>query len=216
MEQVKAIRKKYDNSVSMNDVVMAAITGAMRKYAIDEKQDRALCEGSPVEFKSLVMIALPRKVDESDLTKSLCNKILFSSTRLPIGEAVPSERLLKTKAACDDLKSVAYMTGLKGFTDFISGIAPRSLLNKAAGETWSKHTLCVTNVPTTTVPMTWPAEGGETVREISIAIANVMSQISVVTYNGEIYASLMADPELLPKAEVLGQAWLDEMKLLAA
>eukprot|EP00438_Fugacium_kawagutii_P032584 Skav236450 [mRNA] locus=scaffold1758:72013:83637:+ [translate_table: standard] len=54
--------------------------------------------------------------------------------------------------ACDDLKSMAYMMGLKFFTN-LAAMAPRAFMNKATGETWSKHSFLITNVPSTTGPM---------------------------------------------------------------
>ena len=32
-------------------------------------------------------------------------------------------------------------------------------------------------------------------------IANVMTQISVISYNGNLYASMIADPEIIDEAE---------------
>eukprot|EP00931_Biecheleriopsis_adriatica_P044253 TRINITY_DN25296_c0_g1_i1.p1 TRINITY_DN25296_c0_g1~~TRINITY_DN25296_c0_g1_i1.p1 ORF type:complete len:475 (+),score=84.62 TRINITY_DN25296_c0_g1_i1:119-1543(+) len=214
MAAIREVREKHD--CTLNDVVMSSLTGAFRRYAMEVKQDPVLKAGkSPIEFKSLVMIALPRPVDPADPATGLRNAILFSSTQLPLGESSCAKRLRETQHACNDLKSTAYMTGLKWFTNFISGVAPRKLLRTATGESWSKHTLCVTNVPATSVPMTFPAEGGEKVQSMSVVIANVMSQVSVVTYNGNLYASLVADPDLIPQADVLGKLWIAEIKDLA-
>lgn len=215
MDAVKAVRAKYDCSV--NDALMAALAGALRRYAIEIAGDKRLKEGGPaVECKSLAMIALPREVDESDLTTALCNKILFATTWLPIDEPTAAGRMARTISGCNDLKSKAYMTGLIGFTRFITNIAPRKLLDKAAGETWSKHTLCVTNVPAPSVPMRFPAEGGEEVKEVACVIANVMPQVSIVSYNGYIYAGIVADPQLIADTAALGEMWVEEFGILAA
>lgn len=215
MSAVQAARKR--RGISMNDAVMSALTGALRRYALDIRGDKVLAkEGSRVEFKSLVMLALPRRIDETDLTKSLVNNILFTSSPLPIDEHTVAGRVRRTVQGCDDLKSKAYMTGLIGFTKFITKVAPQSLLNKAAGETWSKHSLCVTNVPATSCEMTWPAEGGKPVGEISVVIANVMPQVSLVSYNGNLYAGLVADPELMPDPTALGRLWVSEFEALAS
>lgn len=215
MSAVSAVRKQH--GCSMNDAVMAAVTGALRRYAIEEKDDEVLkAGGAPVECKSLVMLALPRPIDEDDMTSALCNNILFASLKIPIDEPSAKKRMERTVHGCNDLKSKSYMSGLVGFTKFITKVAPQSLLNKSTGEAWSKHTLLVTNVPATSVPATWPAEGGSRIESMSVCIANVMTQVSMISYNGYVYASIVADPALVGDANKLGQFWLEEFDILAA
>jgi hypothetical protein len=214
MTAVKAVQTRH--GCTLNDAVMAALTGALRKYAIEIKDDQVLKAGTKqVDCKSMVMIALPRPVDEANLSSALVNRILFSSMKIPIEESSPRARLDKTVAACNDLKSGAYMSGLSGFTNCISGTAPSSVLKKAAGEEWSKHTLLVTNVPATKVKATFPAEDGQEIAAIHCAISNVMSQVSVISYNGFVYSSLVADPALFPSVGSFGQMFLQEFDVLA-
>jgi len=216
MSKVKAVRTRHPGC-TMNDVAMAALTGALRNYAIEVKGDTALKKGGqPLECKSMVMIALPRKIDERDLTSALCNNILFASCPIPIDEPTPRARLKRTIEGCNDLKSKPYMTGLTGLTKCLAGVAPAMILRKAAGELWSKHTVLVTNVPATTIPVTCPAEGGEVVQGFQVPIPNVMSQVSLVSYNGFIFGNLVADPDLFPDPAALGRYWLAEFDALAA
>lgn len=214
MSAVKAVRSKHDCSV--NDVLMAALTGAMRRYAIEIHGNELLQSGEEkVECKSQVMIALPRDIDESDLTSALCNKILFASAPLPIDEPTADERMAKTIEAFGNMKSKAYIAGAVGLQNFLSGIAPRAVLEKAASEIWSKHTMQVTNVPAPSVPMRFPAEGGELVKEVSLVVCNVMPQVSIISYDNFIYASIVADPALYPDTAAFGRMWVDEFKALA-
>jgi len=210
LDLVKKARENHQ--CTLNDIVMAGLTGAIRRYCEECKDDRI--NNPRVECKSMVMLALPRDCPAEDPTVALQNKMLFSSVRLPVSERTRAERVKKMMAACDDLKSAAYMMGLTLFTK-ITSYAPRAFVNKAAGETWSKHTFLVTNVPATSVPMTWPAEGGEVLQGVTLVIANVMSQVSVLSYNGSLYASLVADPAVIQKAAAFGQLWQEEMEALA-
>mmetsp|Transcript_11553 Transcript_11553/g.30891 ORF Transcript_11553/g.30891 Transcript_11553/m.30891 type:complete len:466 (+) Transcript_11553:96-1493(+) len=214
MSSIQAVRARH--GCSMNDVVMAALAGALRRYAIEVREDTCLkAAKKPIECNTLVMIGLPRKFDSEHAVDALQNKMLFASARLPVDKPTPRERMESTLAAYSDLKCEAYMTGLVCFTTFLTAIAPSSVLAKAAGETWSKHTLCVTNVPSTTVEMTWPADGGQPVRAINAVIANVMPQVSLLSYNGRVYASLVADPALFPEPEKLSAFWEAEFDALA-
>lgn len=214
MTMVSDARKRFECSV--NDVLMAALTGALRRYGAEVKGDEKLKrDNEKLECKSLVMLALPRKVDENDMCSALCNKILFTSCKLPIDSADMADRVARTVNACNDLKSASYIMGLASCTDFLSKCAPKSMLRKAASEYFSKHTLLVSNMPSTTVPVGFPETGGEQVSEIQMVFPNIVTQVSIVTYNGKVCANLVADPDLFPSPEVLGQFWAEELAMLA-
>jgi len=214
MSTVSAARKRHDCSV--NDILLAALTGTLRRYGAEVHNDERLrAEDKRLEFKTMLMMALPRKLNEQDMCSSMCNNILFASCPLPIDTADMDERVRRTVEACVDLKSKAYMTGLIGFTNFVKGVAPLSVLRKAASETFSKHTLLVTNVPSTTVPVTFPKEGGAEVDEIQMVFPNVITQVSIITYNGKVCANIVADPALFPRMDDLGAIWESELAMLS-
>lgn len=200
---------------SVNDVIMAALSGALRRYGAEVRQDPKLVSEAPeaIEFKSIVMIALPRKVNEKHPEESLANKMLFASCPLPIDAQTPAERLERTQEAFDNLKSKAYITGYVSLTNFVQSVAPRAVLKKLASETFSKHSLLVTNVPNATVPVEVPA-GGEVMREIHMVFPNLIPQVSILTYNGFVNANLVADPALFPSGEILGRMFAEEFDRL--
>jgi hypothetical protein len=213
LSDLDPVRKKF--GCSMNDAVMAAITGALRKYAM-EKGDKSLDSGAKVECKSLVMIGLPRAIDAKDATSAVCNNILFATMPLPVDEATPAGRMKRTIAGCNNLKTKSYMSGLVGLNTCLTGICCRAVLNKAAAETWSKHTLQVSNVPGPGVATTWPkGEGGKRIDEVQLVVANVMPQISLVSYDGVIYSGLVTDPELIGDVDRVGQLFKEEFSILA-
>jgi len=216
METVRAVRNKV--TCTVNDVVMAALTGALRRYGAEVGNDPSLRDDGPedIEFKSLFMIGLPRPLNEDNLADSLANNILFASCGLPIGDKTASGRLEKTIQTFSNLKSKSYMAGLAGFTAFVKGVAPTNLMRKAASETFSKHTLLVTNVPSTTCPMIMPdAPGGQMVKEMQMVFPNLITQVSLISYNGAVYSNIIADPALIAQPHVLGKFFLEEFHTLA-
>jgi hypothetical protein len=214
MALVKRIREKYDCSV--NDVIMAAITGTMRRYGAEVRGDAKLKDGAEgkIEFKSMLMIGLPRKIDPDDMAGSIANRHLYASCRLPIDEPSPGGRLEKVVEVCNNLKSPAYMAGLGGFIDTVTAIAPQGVLRKAAAETFSKHSMLVTNVPWTSKPTTVPRVGGEIVKEVQMVFPNLIPQVSIISYNGMVFASIVADPALFPRPEEFCRIWVQEFDTL--
>ena len=60
------IKKARENhGCTLNDIVMAAITGSLRKYCLEVQKDEKLQSGEQVQFKSMVMLAMPRECSHS-------------------------------------------------------------------------------------------------------------------------------------------------------
>lgn len=200
----------------MNDIFLAALTGALRRYGAEVRgDDRLRGAGGNLEFKTMLMIGLPRKVDENNHMGALVNNMLFASCPLPIGAPTPEERVQRTVLACRGLKSQAYMSGLIGFTNFVKGAAPKSFLRKSVAEYFSKHSLLVTQVPSATVPTTFPKGTGEVISEVQMVFPNIIPQVSIISYNGVVNANIVADPELFPEIDRVGSFWASELSLLA-
>lgn len=209
MSKIKRIKSQHQCSV--NDVLMAALTGALRRYGVDELKDPMLVDGQKAEFKAIVMMALPRPMDTSDLA----NRILALSCPLPIDEPTPQGRLARTKASFDSLKPKPFIAGAKAAADCVSW-GPACIEKKLCTNVVGKHTMLVTNVPFTTKPVTFPMEGGAQLAELQLAFPNLISQVSIITYNEEVCANIVADPALFPEPEKLARLWCAEFDALLA
>lgn len=217
MSLVKRVREKYECSV--NDVIMAALAGALRRFGAEAHNDERLkggAAGKKLDCKAMMMIGLPRPVNPEDLAGSISNRHLYASCPLPVHEPEPARRVEEILRVTGLLKSVPYMAGLRCFTDMITKAAPASVLRKAVGETFSKHSLLVTCLPGPTVPITFPKNGGEVIREIQMVFPNIITQVSIITYDGFVHANVVADPALFPRPEDLGRMWAEEFDVLLA
>jgi len=212
MSSVKKVREKHGCTV--NDAIMAALAGALRKYGAEELKDPLLIDNSsrPVECKSFMLLGLPRPIDEKDASKSLANNILTPVFRIPIDEPTATGRLRRTVAMCENLKSMAYIMGIKLTTKLITGVAPTSLMRSIASEAISKGTANVTCLPLPSVPFKF---GGVECKEVQCIFVNNIPQISLLTYNGNIYWNIVHDPALIPNAALLGDHFLAEFAELA-
>merc|ERR1712130_273950 len=125
--------------------------------------------------------------------------------------ATPQERLKRTIENFSDLKSAAYMQGLTCMTNMITRCLPKNMMRKAASETFSKHSLLVTNVPGPSVPVTFPKEGGEIITEVHMVCANVIPQVSFVSWNGYVHGNICADPQFIPDMAKFGELYRAEI-----
>eukprot|EP00746_Dinoflagellata_sp_MGD_P072867 gnl/MRDRNA2_/MRDRNA2_29562_c0_seq1.p1 gnl/MRDRNA2_/MRDRNA2_29562_c0~~gnl/MRDRNA2_/MRDRNA2_29562_c0_seq1.p1 ORF type:complete len:455 (+),score=88.32 gnl/MRDRNA2_/MRDRNA2_29562_c0_seq1:110-1474(+) len=211
---VKTIAKKHGGSV--NDVMMAALAGAFRKYGAVTLGDAKLQKCANYTCTALMLMALPRPIDEATPANSMCNNIIFGPMRLPVGKDSPLERLADVKKTTADLKSKEYMCGLIGITQCLTGIIPFKALQKVTGEAFSKPTFCVTSVPAPSVPLKFPKDGGAEIVEIQLALPNVMTQLSIISYCGYFYLSISADPNVMKNVERLDDFWTAEFEILEA
>eukprot|EP00929_Paragymnodinium_shiwhaense_P065669 TRINITY_DN32901_c0_g2_i1.p1 TRINITY_DN32901_c0_g2~~TRINITY_DN32901_c0_g2_i1.p1 ORF type:complete len:525 (+),score=58.43 TRINITY_DN32901_c0_g2_i1:180-1754(+) len=214
MDIVKEITHKTGTSV--NDVLMAALTGAMRRYGAEVAGDPKLQDGvkEKLSFNTMFMIALPRPIKDGDMMTALTNKALFASCPLPIDEATAGGRLKRTTDAFSNLKSTPYVAGLNCLTSALQTMMPKTALRKAVSETFSKHSLLCTDVPGPTVPVVFPKDGGETLGEVHMVFPNIISQVSLISYGGFVYGNIVSDPGLIAEPAKLGQFWAEEFAML--
>lgn len=216
LSAVKAVKEKH--ACTVNEVLLAALAGALRRYGAAVHNDERLDDHTPcrLEFKCMMMMGLPRKIDDDDLTSALVNNILFSSCPLPIDEPSPLGRLERIVATCATLKNTTYVGGLVGVTRLASSSFPRTLHAKLASELFSKHSLLVSCTPGMGKPTVFPKHAsGQTISEIQMVFPNCIPQISIITYNGAVYANIVADPALYPEPYMLGEFWVSEFRDLA-
>lgn len=211
MDRVKALRAKHGCTV--NDAIMAALSGAIRRYCIEDLGDPLLRSAHVLDCKAIMLLGLPRPVDPNDPGVSLANNIVTPMFKLPIDDPLPVGRLHRTIKMCDDLKSAAYLAGIQLTTNFILKIAPVSVMRSLASEGIAKCTCNVSNLPLPSVPI---RAFGEEVKEFQFLFVNNIPQVSLISYNGFVYWNIVADPELIPDPTALGRKFLEEIEVLAA
>jgi hypothetical protein len=71
-----------------------------------------------------------------------------------------------------------------------------------------------TNVPGPTKPVT--LFRGKAVRSMTFAVSNLVNQVSVMSYAGEMGFSLVVDPDATPDAHLVGEYFARELETLIA
>lgn len=205
---IKAVRAAH--GCTFNDAIMAALTGALRRYSIEVLGEENL-DGDR-ECKAFMLLGLPRPVDPKNPSVSLANNILTPVFRIPLGESTPIARLKRCVERCNDLKSMAYLTGIRLTTKIITMLAPTAVMKKLASECVSKCTMNITNVPLPDVPTTF---FGEEMKEVQFLFVNAIPQVSMLSYNGQLHWNLVVDPDKFPNAAEFGTIFLKELEVLA-
>lgn len=193
LEDVKKVRRAL--GVSVNDVVMAMCTGALRQWLIDHDAlpDRPLTACVPVSMR--------RRAECGD-----GNALSAMFAPLPVQIADPTERFLAVRAAMVNVKRRFAASSGSWFEEIsalmppaLSGIATRLAMQMAP--VLNPVNLLVSNVPGPQQPLY--ARGA---RVLAYYPASVISDatggvnITVFSYDGNLDVGIIACPDLVPDA----------------
>jgi len=220
LKDVKVIGRVTGSTV--NDVLLAAVTGALRSYM--------QAQGEPVDgvnFRAVV----PVNLRPPDAPLELGNQFSLLFLSLPIGIADPLERLRALKRRMDELKGSQEPAVAFGILNAI-GMAPERIQDIVVNIFGTKGTGVMTNVPGPTerlylagapldMLMAWVPQSGRLGLGVSIISYAGQVRVGVATDQG-----LVPDPETIVTAfhaefnELLGLAKKEEtkpdLKMLAA
>ncbi len=192
---IKRIKDALGGTV--NDVVLAIVTGAMRRFL------RARGESvSTLDFRAM----MPVNVRATDDHGALGNRITFLMTRLPVGERDPRARLRAVTATTQTLKS----SNKTGGTKLLEEIGDRtfaSLFIEVArlGARSRSFNMVVTNVPGPQFPVAFLDARMRAVYPLVPLFTNQALGIALFSYDGGLYWGFNADWDAIPDLhEIVG------------
>ena len=204
LDDFKLVKNTFGGTV--NDVVLAVVTGALRSFLISRGKQT---EG--VELRALV----PVSVRTEDEHNQAGNRIVVMRGPLPVYIADPVHRVRFVSEAMDGLKESKQALG----AEVIAGaqnFAPPTILAQASRLNFSTRlfNLLVTNVPGPQFPLY--VLGREMLEAYPVAFLpeNHALAIAIMSYNGQMNFGLIGDFDALPDIDEIGQAIADELATL--
>jgi diacylglycerol O-acyltransferase / wax synthase len=191
LDDVKAVGRALGCSV--NDVLLASVTGAIRSYLEGRGEDVDGCE-----LRAMVPVNLrdPRK------WKELGNRFGLVPLLLPIGIANPISRVHEVRRRMDELK--------QGYTAVLSmgllaavGLAPRALQKQALDFLANKATAVMTNVPG---PQQVLYMAGARIKRVLAWVpqsGDIGIGVSILSYNGGVQFGMITDKRLCPAPQMI-------------
>lgn len=204
LDRIKAVGSAMDAKV--NDVLMSAAGGALRRYLQDQ--------GEPVEGVE-VRAAVPFNVRALDRAHEMGNSFGLVFVELPVGEATARDRLDVTKRRMDAVKSSAEPLVVYGILQSI-GRAPmwtHRLVVKMFSE---KASAVLTNVPGPQEPLHVLGAPIETLMFWVPQAGEIRLGISILSLNGSVRVGVSADAAYMPDPSRLADAFVDEFEGLAS
>jgi WS/DGAT/MGAT family acyltransferase len=194
LERIKRIAHGHDATV--NDVLLAAVSGALRHYLRDR--------GSEVhEIQAMVPFNL-RPLDEP-LPRELGNKFGLVFLPLPVGVSGSYRRLTEVQRRMSKIKhsrdgAVSYeLLSLTGMT-------PEPIERRIVDLFSAKGTAVMTNVPGPKEPVYLAGTPIRTVLVWAPTSGHIGMSVSIFSYRGEVTVGLMVDAALVPDpGEIVAQ-----------
>jgi len=194
---------KGQHGGTINDVVLAAVTGGLRRFMmargvdLGEESITALC---PVSIR-----------DDSEKS-ALGNRLAMLLVKLPITEPDPVHRLQQVRATVDRLKARKQAVGAD-FLLSLAGFAPATLhaMVSRASLRQIGFNLVVTNVPGPQFPLY--CQGSKLVEAFPVAFlyAGQYVAIAIFSYNGQLNFGYLADRHGMADVELLAQGVQDSV-----
>jgi len=187
LTEIKAVCQVL--GVSVNDVLLSSVAGAMRSY-LDERGEA----DAATEVRGFVPVNLRARGDEHKLG----NRFGMVALALPVGVADPFERVFEVKRRMDELKN-SYQAALSMGILTTVGLLPRTLQKQVLDIFSAKGSAVMTNVPGPQQPlylagrrlaqqMFWVPQSGD----IGIGV-------SILSYNGQVQFGLVTDRKFVPE-----------------
>ncbi len=187
-DAVRQVREQHP--VSLNDVVLAACSGALRQFLIEHGTgvgDRVL--------KAMVPVSLRSDGEHGD---TLGKRVSLIVVDLPVDEPDPVARVWRVHELTSELKGSGLVDGAEMILKIADGITPLAAPLTRLVSRRIPMNLVITNIPGPPVPLY--LMGGRLLRTYPYVevIDNEGLTIAVVSYDDQLFFGITSDRDVIP------------------
>ena len=204
LDDVKLVKNVMGATV--NDVLVAALTGSLRAYLLGR--------GEQVDGKE-IRAMVPVNIRGMDAGVELGNKFALVYLALPVGVKDPMDRLFAVKKRMDEIKASpeALIT-----YQILSGVGrtPGELATLISRYFASKASAVLTNVPGPQQKLYFAGKRFETMVFWVPQSGSIGMGLSIYSYAGEVTIGVITDEKRVPDPDKIVQGFVDEFNRLLA
>ncbi|KPA10864.1 Diacylglycerol O-acyltransferase [Candidatus Magnetomorum sp. HK-1] len=200
LAEAKSIGKLLGGT--LNDVVVTAVTGALRRY---------LLEKNTTMDDVNIRVSMPVNIRERGTESDLGNQFGLVNLDLPVSIEDPILRFNEVKKRNDKIKNSSEAT-----TSFQAlktmGMAPGKISKKAADFFADKGTAVFSNVPGPKNPIYFAGQEMKNIMFWVPRTGHMGMGISIISYNGKITMGLASDEKRVSDPQTILEYFKEEMK----
>jgi WS/DGAT/MGAT family acyltransferase len=206
LSEFKQVKNALGGTV--NDVVLAAVAGALGSYMRLHQEPT-----DDLELRAMVPVSVRADAERG----ALGNRVAAMWAPLPVGILDPVQRLHVISEAMQEIKGSGQAVGAQVLTE-LSGFAPTTIMTQAARLQARQRmfNLVVTNVPGPQMPLYVLGRELEAIYPMVPLAENTALGIAIMSYNGTINFGLNADYDVLPDLEALADELRSSIESLVA
>jgi WS/DGAT/MGAT family acyltransferase len=196
LDRFKAIKSSLGGTV--NDVVLAVVTGALRAFVIGRGRD---VDG--LELKAMVPVSVRAETERG----ALGNRVAAMYAPLPVHAADPLDRFRIVHEAMAGLKESGQAVGAEVITR-LAGFAAPTVLDQAARLQARQRffNVTVTNVPGPQFPLYLQGRRLRAFYPQVPLTLNTALGIAIMSYDGHLFFGLLGDYDALPELDDVAAA----------
>ena len=211
LHEVLALKDR--RGVTLNDIVLAACSGAMRTYLSAHHR----------ETTSSLVAVVPVSVRADSERESLGNRLSAMFVPLSTNREDRVDRLDAVAAACKSAKAQERAVGYGAMASAVSEAVPPIVAGPAlrlgsqlgAVRRLRPANMVISNVPGPSAPLYFAGMRMEAVYPIGPVVDGVALNITVQSYRDSLFVGLNACPTVVPDVDTLARSVVDELGLLA-
>jgi WS/DGAT/MGAT family acyltransferase len=204
LQILKDIKNRLGATV--NDVVMAAVSGALSRY-IEHRAGQVV---------KRLRVSMPVSIRRPDAAITLENRFAAVPLELPAGISHARERVAAVKQRMDALKQSVVPIVIYGIQSALLMVLPQAVSRGLIDFLANKCTAVVTNVPG---PQHRLSLAGRRVRSLMFWVpqrADIGVGISILSFAGKVQIGVICDAEIVPDPVELVHAFDEEIESLKA
>jgi diacylglycerol O-acyltransferase len=199
---------KAARSVSINDVVLAACSGALRDLLVDHD---AITENRVL--KAMVPVSLRTDDEHGD---TLGNRISLIIVDLPVDEPDPVARLDRVHATTSELKGSGFVDGAEAFIRIADAVTPFAVPLTQFVSRQIPMNLVITNIPGPPIPLYLLGARVRRTYPYVEVIDNQGLTIAVVSYEDRLFFGITSDRDVITDLDDVAASIEREFLALAA
>jgi len=210
LAELKTIRAASAPGTTLNDVILACLVGALRRYATARGRP---IDGAPI-VRALVAVSVPRVQASGEMF----NDFVLPSITMPVGAPSFAARLTAVREIMVETKASRAGFIMSTLLTVLSRLGLDTLVGQTQLKVFSKHAFVFSNLPGFTQPVHLFGDTSARVERLEAYFPNLVSQLLCLSYNGQLTLSLstVADATGIEQPQKLVQCFADEVTACVA